>query len=352
MAAKVLNIASLRAQTAGLTTTSGPWVQTHFNTRSNLRGGKLQDALLQRVLNSPTVDVIFNATAVDLGFRKGNASRANALKFKNDSLHEFVIQSGEFVLALGAVETARFLLNCRSARPEGIGNEHDVVGRYFCDHVQFHGGTACLNLSETQQASYRFPAPIEGYWSLDSETVHREQLNRILLGLTAEESGQSLATFDSVAREGAPKTYLIRALCEPNLHRDSRVTLTGEQDRFGSSRVKLEWRYSNRVHESLDTHGRYLARHLGIQELGRVKWRISPEKKTYFLPGPHHMCTTRMSTDKTTGVVDPDCRIHSAENIFIAGSSVFPVASCFNPTWTLLSLGSRLCDHLIKRANR
>ena len=43
------------------------------------------------------------------------------------------MQARAYALCLGGIETPRALLNCRSQLPNGIGNEHDLVGRYFCD---------------------------------------------------------------------------------------------------------------------------------------------------------------------------------------------------------------------------
>jgi len=60
----------------------------------------------------------------------------------------------------------------------------------------------------------------------------------------------------------------------------------------------------------------------------------------------HHMGTTRMSADAKTGVVDPNCRVHGMENLFVASSSVFPTSGYANPTLTILALALRLGDHL------
>jgi choline dehydrogenase-like flavoprotein len=53
-----------------------------------------------------------------------------------------------------------------------------------------------------------------------------------------------------------------------------------------------------------------------------------------------------MHRDPTQGVVDPDCRVHGIENLFIAGSSVFPTYGYANPTLTIVALAHRLADHL------
>lgn len=53
-----------------------------------------------------------------------------------------------------------------------------------------------------------------------------------------------------------------------------------------------------------------------------------------------------MSANPQTGVVNPDCRVHSVPNLYIASSSVFPTGGYANPTLTILALSLRLADHL------
>lgn len=60
----------------------------------------------------------------------------------------------------------------------------------------------------------------------------------------------------------------------------------------------------------------------------------------------HHMGGTRMGTDPRTSVVDPTLRVHGAENLWVAGSSVFPASGCANPTYTIVALSIRLARHL------
>ena len=59
------------------------------------------------------------------------------------------------------------------------------------------------------------------------------------------------------------------------------------------------------------------------------------------------MCTTRMSTDPTKGVVDADCNVHGMANLYIGGSSVFASTGFYNPTYTIVQLALRLGDHLV-----
>ena len=66
----------------------------------------------------------------------------------------------------------------------------------------------------------------------------------------------------------------------------------------------------------------------------------------HFNSGSHHIGTTRMAASADEGVVDPDCRVHGVENLYVAGSSVFPTSGHANPTLTVVALAVRLADHL------
>ena len=53
-----------------------------------------------------------------------------------------------------------------------------------------------------------------------------------------------------------------------------------------------------------------------------------------------------MGNDPQTSVVDAHCRVHGMQNIYVAGSSVFPTSGYANPTATIAALAMRLADHL------
>ena len=55
-----------------------------------------------------------------------------------------------------------------------------------------------------------------------------------------------------------------------------------------------------------------------------------------------------MSTNLENGVVDENCRFHLLNNLFFAGSSIFPTSGEANPTFTITNLGLRLRDHIVK----
>lgn len=65
-----------------------------------------------------------------------------------------------------------------------------------------------------------------------------------------------------------------------------------------------------------------------------------------FRDASHQLGTTRMALKAQDGVVDSNCQVFGVNNLFIAGSSIFPTAGHANPTLTILALARRLADHL------
>ena len=57
-----------------------------------------------------------------------------------------------------------------------------------------------------------------------------------------------------------------------------------------------------------------------------------------------------MGASAAEGVVDADCRVFGVNNLYLAGSSVFPTLGSANPTFTIAALALRLADHIEAQA--
>ena len=125
--------------------------------------------------------------------------------------------------------------------------------------------------------------------------------------------------------------------------------MNGETDRFGMARAQLHWKISS---EDADSFQR--ARTIWARELAGDARHIStyPDHESWsrgVIAGAHHMGTTRMHRDPRRGVVDADSRVHGFDNLFVAGSSVFPTGGWTPPTLTIVALALRLADHVKTR---
>lgn len=152
-------------------------------------------------------------------------------------------------------------------------------------------------------------------------------------------------------QRNAARRYAIRFHAEHLPNPDSRVVLSGERDAYGLPRLAVDLRYRPEDAAPLvrthDLFGAWLER----TGLGRMRWLVpDSERAGYILSqcydGHHQIGTTRMGLDERDGVVDRDCRVFGAANLFVAGSSVFPTSGEANPTLTAVALAMRLAAKL------
>jgi choline dehydrogenase-like flavoprotein len=272
----------------------------------------------------------------------------------------FSISARHFVLATGGIENARLLLASRGARPAGLGNDYDLVGRYFMEHPHLVAG-AWLRSSESIPLGFYRARAAEGIHIAGlltpSAEAQREQRILSFASFLAQDAKlpefeQFLARFIGemdAAPDPASRAIFFLNDVEQAPNPASRVKLIDELDALGVPRVQLEWRLSSLDKRTLWQGHRLLARSLGRAGLGRLQVLIEEDDHTW--PGDlggrcHHMGTTRMHQDPKQGVVDANCRVHGIDNLSVAGSSVFPTSGSANPTLTLIALALRLADHL------
>ncbi len=145
-----------------------------------------------------------------------------------------------------------------------------------------------------------------------------------------------------------PATFQVVALTEQAPHAENRLVFDGEADDYGRRLPRLEWTWHAPELRSIKRSYELLAELMADNHIGTLApYELYPGRNPAWVPGHHHLGTTRMSQDPSEGVVDTDCRVHGTQNVYVAGSSVFPSgAGWANPTLTLLALAVRLGDHL------
>lgn len=87
-----------------------------------------------RLATSVNVRVILHAavTKLELDAASGRIAR---LQVRGPQGQQLRIEAGRVVLATGGLETPRLLLASNDVMPEGLGNGHDLVGRYYMCHL-------------------------------------------------------------------------------------------------------------------------------------------------------------------------------------------------------------------------
>lgn len=358
-------------------------------------------AYRQQLQRSRNVSVYLNANVTDIQLnRAGNRVEAcTARSLGGTTIH---LQARRFVLACGGLETARLLLVSRSIQRQGIGNQFDAVGRYYMDHpravfgkvrlsnpqklplmlgVPLTDGMAQVGLQlsdamQTRERLLNIYLSLERHWSDQAARAYQSfvhsmkiVLRRGYAGRRFPLSGADLATVPELIYLLAPRELMPHSLyraakqlrhylskgerelivvnyCEQIPNPQSRVYLGDRRDRFDMPLLVLDWRIGHAETASLTRLQTLLDAHLRQHGLGWLDNTSERFSDRLYTDASHHIGTARMSTDPRNGVVNRHCAIHGVDNLFVAGSAVFPTAGHANPTLTIVALAIRLAAHL------
>jgi choline dehydrogenase-like flavoprotein len=340
--------------------------------------------------------VLLNANVTELTLAPGT-NRLERVEIATVSGNRFSVHADTFVLAAGGVENPRLLLASRRERPAGLGNESDFVGRCFMEHPHVSPGHIVPAQGHTLPSFFKRSelgreAWVHGILAPTAAAARARQLPTCFFTLDTMphvagpsallDLPQSIMTPVAVAYRRLQRNYpaagtqlrktvstawrtgrelrasrgvddsdssnlrtliSVYARCEQTPNPSSRVTLDDTRDRLGVPRPRLDWRIADSDLAAVDTWTDTLDRTLrdsGFGHFVRSDWRRK------FVGGPHHMGTTRMSSSPGDGVVDANCKVHSVDNLYVTGSSVFTTGGHANPSLTMLALTLRLADHL------
>ncbi len=98
----------------------------------------------RRLQVAPDVRVLLGANCTGIRLRSDGQS-VRELAVATLAGRRFRVAARATVLASGGLETARLLLVSRDVAPAGVGNEHDVVGRYYMCHIAGNVGTLVVH---------------------------------------------------------------------------------------------------------------------------------------------------------------------------------------------------------------
>lgn len=132
---------------------------------------------------------------------------------------------------------------------------------------------------------------------------------------------------------------------------ESRIMLGSGPDRFGNRQVRVDWRYTAQDVETVAKSFDLLSKELADQSIGELALAaderdIETVVRRDGAYGGHHIGTARMGASARTGVVDRDGKVFGVNNLYIAGSAIFPTSSQANPTLTIVAMAVRLAGHL------
>ncbi len=292
-------------------------------------------------------------------------SRVSGVRYLDPATGDEVDVHGNTVLiCTGAYESPKLLM--LSTSPEwkhGIGNDHDLLGRYLVSHsmLKVRGRldrSAENELDEYWFQEYDFPTLM----SRTFDTKEYQMQNKIFLfknralpnidfaKLMIE--GKRRKEINEIAT--ASRYQELQAFMEEKGQYNNRLTLAQGKNRFGLPKMHLHFDRTPSAQKNAENWLKLMDK--VVADMGYITRGTHPDEpdknvKTHVQdPGGHHATgTCRMGATPEEGDTDRDMRVHGTENLFVCSNAAFPTGAAVNPTLTLAAMAMRLGDHLIQR---
>ncbi len=254
------------------------------------------------------------------------------------------------VVAAGAINSAALLLRSANERhPKGLANRSDVVGRHYMGHT--NSVQIALSLCPNPTVFQKTLSVNDFYFGTNEWTypmghisfVGKLDLHALRAGAPAMAPGWTL---EMMAKHSLDFWLTSEDLPDP----DNRVTL----DRDGG--IVLSYTPNN-----LEGHERLQAKLRQLMKRQKCAAHGSECHKGIFarnffvgdripLAGvAHQNGTVRFGHDPATSALDPNCKAHDLDNLYVVDASFFPSSAAVNPALTVMANALRIGDHLRER---
>lgn len=325
---------------------------------------------------------VYNSTALLLVQDNGKSHTLVA----GSGNHRFTVLANRFVIAAGALETPRLLLNslCRLG-----AIQHPFswwLGRNLIDHptgylsqVMFRQsfGSDISRQRKGSQGGNTFPGfllkgDVQREHALPNHAVFiRKGIskhpvpNKAIMSFLGVRGVRDVAL--SHLKSLVKHPYIIWRVVHQKLplrvhsrygdlffmteqlpNPKSQVSLSQhERDEFGFPIAQVNWELSKeeismfaKYHELVISKLRSQAAIRGLRPDLPSRW------DDIFSSAAHHLGTARMARTIKDGVVDRNLKVFGLDNVWVSDGSVFPTAGSVNPSLTICALGHRLGTHL------
>ena len=245
------------------------------------------------------------------------------------------VGASQVVVSCGAVNSAALLLrSANSAHPNGLANSSGLVGtRYMAHLATMMQGFHPFRKNETV---FQKTVAINDFYLHGPDTKY--PLGQIQSqGRTHGVMAQTVVPWVPL---GAYDWWVARGvdwlvMSEDLPRHDNRVRL----DSHG--RIILHYRPNNlRPHRRLVRETSRMLHRLGF-------WKVM--KHSHNSKNTTHQCgTVVFGRDPRTSVLDPWCRAHDVDNLFVVDASFFPSSAAVNPGLTIVAQALRVAEHIIE----
>lgn len=269
------------------------------------------------------------------------------------SLHDTSLEfrSSLVVVACGAINSAALLLRSANEKhPHGLANSSGVVGRHYMGHVNsvLMAVSKCPNPTTFQKTlavnDFYFGSPdwphpmghISFVGKLDAVTL-KAGAPAIAPGWTLELLAKHSIDFwltsedlpDPENRVTLNQAGEIVLRYRPN-NQEAHKRLTGKLKALMQQQTKCKV-HGHECHEGLLARNVFLGQRIPLAGVA------------------HQNGTIRFGTDPTSSALDPMCKAHDLDNLYVVDGSFFPSSAAVNPALTIMANALRVGDHIAQQ---
>ncbi|MEO6239140.1 MAG: GMC family oxidoreductase [Vicinamibacterales bacterium] len=287
---------------------------------------------IRPALQRPNVTLWTKARA-DRLVADASGSKVAAVEIERDGV-PVRVEADHFIVSCGAVNSAALLLQSADGKHRaGLANSSGLVGKRYMAHLAtmmqgFHPFRRNATVFQKTVAINDFYLHGRG----TPYPLGQIQSQGRTHGVMAQTVVPWIPLWAYEAWVGRGVDWLVMSEDLPS--DENRVTI--ERD----GRIRLEYRPNNLApHRVLVKETERILRKLGF-------WLVV--KHSHGKRNTTHQCGTLcFGTDPRTSVLDPFCRAHDVDNLFVVDASFFPSSAAVNPGLTIAAQALRVADHII-----
>ncbi|MES2268077.1 MAG: GMC family oxidoreductase [Bacteroidota bacterium] len=334
-------------------------------------------------IKTGNLKVITNAMVREVITNKDGVATGVSYVNKND-LQEYQVNAKTVILGASAGESARILLNSKSAaHPGGLANSSGVVGKYLHDSTGSGAGGFLPQLMDRKRYNEDGVGSVHIYspWWLDNKKLNFPRGYHIEYGggmhMPSYGFGNGIQDMNGAVpgRDGKMKpgggygaglkddyrrfygtqvgmagrgTAIARAdnFCE--------IDPNGVVDKYGIPVLRFHYKWTN---DEINQ-----AKHMQetfeeiLHNMGAIYGSMQGKETNYGLEAPgkiiHEVGTVRMGDDPKKSALNKWCQAHDCKNLFVVDAAPFVQQGDKNATWTILALSMRTAEYIIQERKK
>ncbi len=283
------------------------------------------------------------ATRLETDASGREVTKVHVERSVGETVEQLAFAADVVVVACGAINSAALLLRSANDRhPAGLANRSGVVGRYYMGHVN----SVVLAISRHANRSvFQKTMAVNDFYFGEKEWAYPMghisfvgKLDAVTLGAGAPKLVPGM-TLDVIAKHSLDFWLTSEDLPDPA----NRVSLGKDGG------IVLNYKPNNTAgHDRLIARLKQLARAADCHD-ELVPLELFVGQRIPLAGVAHQNGTIRFGHDPATSALDPFCKAHDLDNLYVVDASFFPSSGAVNPALTIMANALRVGDHLLER---